>query len=492
MYLKTEADNLNYLLILKLIGFVLKTEATLMLLPMLISLVYSCGDFMYFAYTAVPLYIIGHCLNKIKPKKTAFRSREGFVTVSLSWIVLSICGAVPFYISGYFGSYIDCFFETVSGFTTTGSTILTDVEAVSKGLLFWRSFTHWIGGMGVLVFILAIMPNLDGSTVQLLKAESPGPSPGKFVPKIKETAKILYLIYFCMTIAQIVLLLISGLPFYDSVITAMGSAGTGGFSNMNLSIGAYNNVPAEVITTVFMLLFGVNFNMYYYILKKQVGLVKENEELRLYIVIVAASMLLIAFNIMPMNGGSFLKSLRSSSFQVATIVTTTGYSTTDFNLWPTFSKAILLCLMLVGACAGSTGGGIKMSRLLILVKAAKKEIGMIIHPRRIQTVKMEGSTLEDRILVNVLVFISVYMLIIFVAILCVSIDGYDIETTVTSVIATISNIGPGFSLVGPMGNFAMFSPFSKLVLSFCMLAGRLEIFPMLILFSPRVWGKKAL
>ncbi len=483
---------MNYLLVLKLIGFVLKTESALMLLPLIVSVILRSGDSMYFIYTIVPLYIIGHCLNKIKPQKTAFRSREGFVTVSLSWIVLSICGAIPFYISGYFPSYIDCFFETVSGFTTTGSTILTNVEAVSKGLLFWRSLTHWIGGMGVLVFILAIMPNLDGSTVQLLRAESPGPTPGKFVPRIKETAKILYMIYFCMTIVQTILLLISGLPLYDSLITAMGTAGTGGFSNMNLSIGAYNNVAAEVITTIFMLLFGVNFSIYYYILKKQVGLVKENEELKLYIFIVAASMLLIAVNIMPLNGGSFIQSIRQSTFQVATIVTTTGYSTADFDLWPTFSKAILMCLMLVGACAGSTGGGIKMSRLLILLKVAKREISAIIYPRRIQTVKMENNTLEDRTLVNVLVFISLYMFIIFAAVLLVSLDGFDLETTISSVIATISNIGPGFSLVGPMGNFAMFSPLSKLVLLFCMLAGRLEIFPMLVLFSPTIWKKKSL
>ncbi len=483
---------MNYLLILKLIGFVLKTESLLMLFPFVISLMYKSGDGMYFLYTLIPLYVMGHCLYSVKPKSSHFRSREGFVTVALSWIALSAFGAIPFFISGYFGSYINCFFEMVSGFTTTGSTILENVEAVPKGLLFWRSFSHWVGGMGILVFILAIMPNINASTVQLLRAESPGPTPGKFVPKIKESAKILYLIYFFMTIIQIILLLISGLSLYDSLITAMGSAGTGGFSNMNLSMGAYNNIPAEVITTIFMFLFGVNFNMYFYMLNKQFGLVKGNGELRLYTGIVLVSMVLIAFNIMPMYGNSFLAALRHSSFQVSTIITTTGYATTDFNLWPMFSKSILVCLMITGACAGSTGGGVKISRILILCKAAKIELGKIIHPRRVQAVKFEGSTLDDKILVNVLVFIALYFLIGFISFVVVSLDGYDFETTATAVITAISNVGPGLSLVGPTGNFNLFSGLSKLVLSFCMLAGRLEIFPILILFSPRVWGKKAL
>lgn len=484
--------SLNYLLVLKLIGFVLKTEAALMLLPLAVSFIYGAGDGIYFIYTAIPLFIIGHCLNSIKPKKNNFRAREGFVTVSLTWIVMSLFGALPFYMSGCFNSFIDCFFETVSGFTTTGSTILSNVEALSKGLLFWRSFTHWIGGMGVLVFVLAIMPNTGGSAIQLLRAESPGPSPGKFVPKIKETSKILYMIYFCMTAIQVVLLLISGLPLYDSLITAMGSAGTGGFSNMNLSIGAYGNAAAEMITAVFMLLFGVNFSMYYYILNRQFGLVKINEELKLYVTIVLSAIILIAANIMPLYGNSILQSFRYSIFQVASIVTTTGYSTADFHVWPMFSKAILMTLMVIGACAGSTGGGVKVSRLMILIKAARREIGMIIHPRRIQTVKADGETLDNGILVNVLVFLGLYAIIAFIATIIISIDGYDFETTATAVLAVLGNIGPGFSLVGPMGNFGIFSGFSKLVLSFCMLAGRLEIFPMLILFSPRVWRNRAI
>lgn len=483
---------MNFLLILKLIGVVLKTEAILMILPILISFLYASGDGIYFIYTAIPLFILGWALTKIKPSSSVFRSKEGFVTVSLSWIVMSLFGAIPFYISGYFNSFIDCFFETVSGFTTTGSTILADVEIVSRGLLFWRSFTHWIGGMGVLVFVLALMPNLNGSAVQLLRAESPGPAPGKMVPKIRESAKILYKIYFIMSIVQVILLLAVDLPLYDSLITTMGSAGTGGFSNLNLSVGGYNNVAAEVITTIFMLLFGVNFNVYFYMTTKQLGLVKGNEELKLYVFIALASMLLIAGNIMPMYGDSFLTALRYSSFQVSSIMTTTGYSTTDFHVWPMFSKAILMLLMIIGASAGSTGGGIKVSRLLILFKAIRREIGLIIHPRRVETVNLENETMDDRVLTNVLVFICAYALLALTATLLISVDGHDFETTFTAVLAALGNIGPGFSLVGPMGNFGIFSGFSKLVLSFCMLAGRLEIFPMLVLFSPRVWRKKAI
>lgn len=482
---------MNFLLVLKLVGAVLKIEAILMILPLIISFVYQSGDGIYFIYTAIPLFIAGYCLSKIRPKTTVFRSKEGFVTVSLSWITMSLFGAIPFYLSGYFDTFIDCFFETVSGFTTTGSTILPNVEIVPKGLLFWRSFTHWIGGMGVLVFVLALMPTLNGSAVQLLRAESPGPVPGKVVPKIRESAKILYKIYLIMSITQVILLLASGLPLYDSLITTMGSAGTGGFSNLNLSVGGYNNVAAEVITTIFMLLFGVNFNIYYYMTSKQLGLIKSNEELKLYLFIAFASMLLIAGNIMPMYGGSFIQALRYSSFQVSSIMTTTGFATTDFHLWPMFSKSILMLLMIIGASAGSTGGGIKVSRLLILFKAIRREIGLIIHPRRIQTVKLENEILDDRVLTSVLVFLSTYALIALAATFLVATDGYDFETTATAVLSALGNIGPGFSLVGPMGNFSVFTGFSKLVLSFCMLAGRLEIFPMLLLFSPSVWRKKA-
>lgn len=483
---------MNFLLILKVIGTVLRLEAVLMVLPLIVSVAYSAGDWMYFVYTMIPLFILGMCLSRIKPPRTEFRAKEGCVTVALSWIVMSIFGAIPFYISGYFPTFIDCFFETVSGFTTTGSTILTDVEAVPKGLIFWRSFTHWIGGMGVLVFVLAIMPNLNGSAIQLLRAESPGPTPGKVLPKIRDSSKLLYQIYFVMSVAQVILLLLTGLSLYDSLITMMGSAGTGGFSNMNLSVGGYNNIPAEVVTTIFMMLFGVNFNIYYFMVSKQFGLVKSNEEFKAYFLIAGASMLLIAFNIMPMYDNSFLQALRHSTFQVSTIMTTTGYSTTDFNLWPMFSKVILVLLMIVGASAGSTGGGIKVSRLLILFKAIRREIGLIIHPRRVQSVKLEGEVLGDRVLTNVLVFLATYALLALVSILLVSIDGYDFEATVTAVISALGNIGPALSIAGPMGNFSMFSGFSKLVLSFCMLAGRLEIFPMFLLFSPRVWRKKAL
>jgi trk system potassium uptake protein TrkH len=479
----------NFKLVFRVIGFVLRCEAGLLTLPAVISAIYQEWD-MVLLFTGVILFALlcSQLLLFRRPETTHLQVREGFFAVAMTWIVLACVGALPFYFSGYFSSYMDCVFEAMSGFTTTGSTILTEIESLPRGILFWRSFTHWIGGMGILVFVLGIIPNMDPSSVQLMKAESPGPTPGKLVPKLKDTARILYSIYFVMTVIQILLLCAVGMPLYDSVIHAMGSAGTGGFSNMNLSVGAYNNVPAEVIITIFMLLFGVNFNIYYMILRKQWTGVWKSEELRWYFIIVAAAMVIITVNITPIYS-SVAEALRYASFQVSSIITTTGYGTTDFNLWPTLSKNILVVLMVIGACAGSTGGGIKVSRLIILCKTLKKEISRVLHPNLVKSVKMEGKTISDEIVRNTLVFFFVYFLIIIVSILLVSLDGYDIVTSATSVFATIGNIGPGLGLVGPMGNFSMFSGFSKLILTFCMLAGRLEIFPVLIVLSPRVWRK---
>ena len=478
---------MNFQLVVRIIGFVLRCEAGLLVIPMAVSALYGEWDMVgVFAGVIAFAVICSQFLLIKKPENSHMRAREGFFAVAMTWVVLACVGALPFYFSGYFHGYIDCVFEAMSGFTTTGSTILTEIESLPRGLLFWRSFTHWVGGMGVLVFMLGLMPNMDPSSVQLMKAESPGPSPGKLVPKLKDTAQILYAIYFAMTLIEVILLCMAGMPLYDSVIHAMGTAGTGGFSNMNLSVGAYNSVSADVIITIFMLLFGVNFNLYYMILRRQWSGVWENEELKMYLGIVGVSILVIAVNIFPMYG-SVGQSLRYSSFQVATIITTTGYATADFNLWPTLSKNILVLLMVIGACAGSTGGGIKVSRFLILLKTIKKEVSRILHPNLIKSVKMEKRTVPDAVVRNVLVFFFAYMTIMAVSILLVSLDGYDLVTTVTSVFATMGNIGPGLELVGPVGNFAMFSGFSKIVLTFCMLAGRLEIFPVLIIFSPMVW-----
>lgn len=484
---------MNFQIVFRVIGYVLRCEAGLLALPMVVAALYQ-------EWTVVPVFLLSIAaalmisqllLILCRPKSTYMRPMEGFFAVAGTWLALAAVGALPFFFSGYFGNYVNCLFEAMSGFTTTGSTILTDVEVIPRGLLFWRSLLHWVGGMGILVFVLGLMPNMDPSSVQLMKAESPGPMPGKLVPKLKDTSRILYAIYLVMTLVQIVLLCIVGMPLFDSVIHALGSAGTGGFSCMNLSVGAYNNVAAEVIITVFVLLFGVNFNLYYLILRKQWTGIWENEELKLYFGIVIGATALITLNTMSsVYGGSFWEALRHASFQVGTIITTTGYGTADSTQWPLFSQMILLGLMVVGACAGSTGGGIKVSRLLILCKTIKKEISRILHPNLIKSIKTEGRSVPNSVVRNVLVFFFVYTMIIGISILLISLDGYDFTTTTTAVFATINNIGPGLGQVGPLGNYSIFSDFSKLVMTFCMWAGRLEIFPVLIMFSPSIWRRE--
>ena len=435
---------------------------------------------------AIPIALI---LIKIKGKKNEIYAKEGFLTVGLAWIVISFFGALPFVFSGAIPSLVDAFFETSSGFTTTGASILTEIQSLPKGILFWRSFTHWVGGMGFLIFILALMPTFSGNTIHLLKAESPGPTPGKIVPKIKQTAKILYAIYFVLTLIETIFLKSAGLSWYDSIIHALGTAGTGGFSNMNASVAAFNNPAVEWIITIFMLLFGVNFVLYFQLIRGNVKAFFKSEELKWYLIAVFASIIIIAVNIIPFNHGDVTKSIRDSAFQVSSIVTTTGYATVNFNLWPTLSKVILIMLMFMGAMAGSTGGGIKTIRIVIIFKAIRREIDKILHPRRVKSVKIDGNVVEEETISGVFLFIFAYIIISLIAIFIVSFDNFDVTTTVTSVIATLSNIGPGLEMVGPAGNFSAFSDLSKLVLSFCMLAGRLEIYPMLILFSPSLWKK---
>lgn len=480
---------MNYNVVLKVIGHVLKYELILLIIPMLIALYYGDGDAKAFLITIVTMAPIALFLSNIKAKKNDIYAKEGFLTVGLSWLAISIVGAIPFVLSGSIPSFIDAFFETVSGFTTTGASILTEIESLPKGILFWRSFTHWIGGMGFLIFILALIPSLGSNTIHLLKAESPGPNPGKIVPKIKETAKILYIIYFVLTVIQTILLMFAGLSLYDAAIHALGTAGTGGFSNMNTSVAAFNNPAVEWIITVFMLLFGVNFALYFQIIRGNIKSVFKSEELKYYLLMVFVSIAFITINILGFNGGNVGESIRQSSFQVASIITTTGYATVDFNLWPTLSKMILVMIMFVGAMAGSTGGGIKTIRIVIMFKAIRREINKILHPKRIKSVKIDGKVIEEETISGVFLFIGAYIVISLIATLVVSLDGFDMITTSTSVIATMSNIGPGFELVGATGNFAAFSPLSKIVLSFCMLAGRLEIYPMLIMFSSSIWRK---
>ncbi|MDU1338781.1 MAG: TrkH family potassium uptake protein [Clostridium butyricum] len=480
---------MNYKAVLSILGNVVKYMVALLFVPLLIALYYGEGDAKSFLLTILIGAPIGFILSNIKAEKKAIYAKEGFLIVGFAWIIISAIGALPFVISGAIPSFIDAFFETVSGFTTTGATILTAIEGLPKGILFWRSFTHWIGGMGFLIFMLALIPSLGSNSIHLLKAESPGPSPGKIVPKIKETAKILYLIYFALTLIEGILLMCAGMNLYDAVIHALGTAGTGGFSNMNASIAAFNSPAIEWIITIFMLIFGINFALYFQILKGNFKGFFKNEELRYYLLIIVSAFILITVNIISLNGGDIILSIRQSAFQVSSIVTSTGFATVDFNFWPTLSKLIIVMLMFVGAMAGSTGGGIKTVRIVIMLKAIKREINKIIHPKRVNSVKIDGKTVDEDIIHGVFLFIGAYIIISLIAIFIISFDNFDVVTTVTSVITTMSNIGPGLEVVGPAGNFAAFSPLSKLVLSFCMLAGRLEIYPMLIMFSPSIWRK---
>ncbi|MGG7214723.1 TrkH family potassium uptake protein [Clostridium nigeriense] len=480
---------MNYKVILRFIGNVLLYELLLMIIPFSLALYYGDGDANAFLFTIILMLPIALVLRRIKVRDKEMYAKEGAFTVGLSWIVISIFGALPFVISGAIPSFVDSFFETVSGFTTTGATLLSEIESLPRGILFWRSFTHWIGGMGFLIFILALVPSLGSNTIYLLKAESPGPNPSKIVPKISETAKILYIIYFILTIVQTILLMLAGLSFYDAIIHALGTAGTGGFSNMNTSVAAFNNPAVEWIITIFMLLFGVNFALYFQILKGSFKNFFNSEELRYYLLMIGVSIVFITINILSLNDGKIGDSIRQSSFQVVSIITTTGYATIDFNLWPTLSKVIILILMMSGAMAGSTSGGIKTTRIVIMLKAIRRGIDKVLHPKRIQSVKMDGKVVDEETISGVFLFLGAYSVMTIIGTIIVSFDGFDLITTSTAVLTSISNIGPGFEMVGPTGNFSGFSPLSKIVLSFCMLAGRLEIYPMLIMFSKSMWKR---
>ena len=419
---------------------------------------------------------------------SAFYAKEGLVCVGISWVVLSLVGCLPFYISREIPVYIDAFFEIVSGFTTTGSSILPNVEALSGSLLYWRSFSHWLGGMGVLVFLLAFTGEQGkGFTMHLLRAESPGPSVGKLVPKMRKTASILYLIYIGLTVLNIIFLLLGNMPLFDAVCTAFGTAGTGGFGIKNDSMAGYSPYLQNV-TTVFMALFGINFSCYYLILLGQVRNVFKDEELRLYLGIIFGSILLIVLNLRGFYD-TLGETIRHAAFTVSTIITTTGFATTDFDLWPAFSKAIIMLLMIVGACAGSTGGGLKVARLLLLWKSLRRNIGQVLKPRKVQVVRNNGAVVDEKILDNANAYLAAYVVIIFVSYLLVSLDNFSVGTNFTAVLACFNNIGPGLEAVGPTCNYSAYSTLSKLVLSFDMLAGRLEIFPMLVLFSRSTWRR---
>ncbi|MBQ2985145.1 MAG: TrkH family potassium uptake protein [Clostridia bacterium] len=479
---------MNYRMIARITGYAMLMEAALMLPSIGIALFHG-ESVLGFCAAIGCLVSIGLAALSRKPERHDIYAREGFVTVSLCWIVLSIFGAMPFYLEGITPTFVDALFETVSGFTTTGASVLSAVEGLPYGILFWRSFTHWIGGMGVLVFMMAVLPMADNRNMHIMRAEVPGPVVGKLVPRAKDTALILYGIYIALTLIETVLLLMGGMPLFDAFVHAVGTAGTGGFSIKNSSIAYYDSAYIDIVISVFMLLFSINFNLYFFILLGNIRSVIKNEELRWFLCIVGASVLAIALNINHLYG-SFGEAVRYALFQVGTVVSTTGYATADFNLWPEFSRALMVGLMLMGACAGSTGGGIKVSRIMILAKSATCEIRRMMHPRSVNLVKLEGKSVSDEVVHNTLIFFVMYMFFIVVSTVIVALlDQASFTTSLTSVIACISNIGPGLEAVGATGNYGFYSAASKLILSLNMLIGRLEIFPMIMLFSANTWKR---
>ncbi len=483
---------MNHRMILRLICYILRVEAVCLLPAAAISCYKQEWNALFGICAAVVLAAVLSLITFLRPPRTKeIGAQEGFISVALCWIVISLTGALPFFFSGAIPNFIDCIFETVSGFTTTGASILADVEALPMGLLYWRSFTHWLGGMGVLVFLLAVVPMGKGknSLLHVMRAESPGPQVDKLVPRLQNSAKILYAIYITLTCFQVVLLLLGGMSLFDSLCTAFGTAGTGGFGVKNDSMAGYSPY-LQTVCTVFMALFGLNFSVFYLLLLRQFKRVLHNQELWLYLGVMLASIALITWNILPMFDGGVLEALHHAAFQVSSIMTTTGFSTVDFNLWPAFSKMLLVALMIFGACAGSTGGGIKASRVLLMFKASRRSIKRMLMPRSVSVVHMDDQLVSEDVIQNTYSYIAVYALTAVVSMLLISVDECSVETNISAVLACLNNIGPGLDLVGPMSNYSHFSGFSKLILSFNMLAGRLELFPVLMLFVPAAWKKR--
>lgn len=476
---------MNNSVIRYILGCVLKIESILFLFPCLTAVIYKEIEGFCYLFSAIVCSVLGMLLTFKKPASFVFYLKEGSIATALSWIIISIFGAIPFCLTGEIPSFTDALFETISGFTTTGASILNDVETLSKCSLFWRSFTHWIGGMGVLVFLLAIIPLSGGSQFNLMRAESPGPSVGKLVPKIRTTARLLYIIYFGLTLIQIIFMLAGGLNLFDTLTVTFGTAGTGGFGVKNSSIGGYSPYIQWVVA-IFMFLFGINFNVYYLFLYRKWKKALAMEEVRTYFIIVIISTLIIFFDISDIIRPK-ADTLRHAFFQVSTLMTSTGFSTTDYDLWPQASRTVLIMVMFIGACAGSTGGGIKVSRIIILFKTIKKELASYIHPKSILKIKIDGKPVEHDVVRATNVYFVTFIVIFSLSIFAISFDGKDLVTNFTAVLATINNMGPGFAQVGPAQNFSSFSAFSKFVLMFDMLAGRLELFPILLLFHPSIW-----
>lgn len=476
---------MNSSMIRYILGNIIKLEGLFLLLPCVISLIYQEKEGCVYVCVAAFCVLLGGVLSHKKPQDTVFYLKEGCVATSLSWMVLSFFGAIPFLLTGEIASFTDAMFETMSGFTTTGASILSDVEALSHTSLFWRCFTNWIGGMGVLVFLLAVIPMGGGSHMNLMRAESPGPSVGKLVPKMRYTARILYLIYLVLTVIQNIVLLIAGMPWFDALCTSIATAGTGGFGIVNSSIAGYS-VAVQWITTVFMILFAINFNAYYMIVFGEWKKVWKMEEVRVFLLIILVAAAVITIDIAGMCENVF-DAVTQAAFQVATIISSTGFATADFDCWPALSKTILVALMFVGACAGSTGGGMKVSRFVLQAKAIRNELHSYLHPKSVRQITMDGKQVEPGVLRSLNVYMVTFFALFLASVLLISLDGKDAETTFTAVATTMNNIGPGLSGVGPTQNFGHFSDLSKWVFIFDMLAGRLELFPLLILFYPGIW-----
>lgn len=480
---------MNKRMTLHIIGKMLGVEGLLLMIPMFVSVIYKEIYAVHFLETSILLFVIYFLIGRKAPKNSQITAREGMVIVASAWIFWSAFGALPFFLSGSIPHYIDAFFETVSGFTTTGSTILEEIESLPRGILFWRSLTHWVGGMGVLVFVMSIAKMDNKNSMHLMRAEVPGPEADKLVPKAQGTARWLYGMYMALTLTETAFLMFGGMSLYDALTHSFSTAGTGGFSTYNASIAAFDSVYIDGVITVFMILFGVNFNLYFFMLMGDFVSVIKNEELRAYFGIIATAIVILVANTTAYYG-SIAKAFRYVSFTVGSVITTTGFITADFNLWPMLSKAILLMLMMIGASAGSTGGGMKVARFLILIKSIGCELKQMLHPKEIILVKVDGKKVKDETKRSVYVYFISYVMLLVASVLIVSLNNFDFETTFTSVLTTMNNIGPGLNLVGPVENFAKFTDLSKIVLSIDMLAGRLEIFPFLMLFSPTLWTKK--
>lgn len=479
---------MNTKMITYILGRMLGVEALVLLVPALVAGIYG-ESVSPFLITGAGLMLLAVLTGRKKPQNSTIYGKEGFIIIACAWILWSVFGAIPFCISGTIPSYVDALFETVSGFTTTGSTILMDIASMPKGMNFWRCLTHWIGGMGVLVFVMVIVSLEDKNSMHLIRAEVPGPEKDKLVPQARKSARILYGMYFGLTLAEVIFLKFGGMDWYDSIIHSFSTAGTGGFNNRNNSVAFYDSAYIDGVITTFMILFGINFNMYYFLLLKKVKDVFKNEEVRVYLGIIAAATLMIATNILHIYEEP-LKAFRYAVFQVASVITTTGFATADFNLWPEFSKCILLALMVVGACAGSTGGGMKVSRVMILLKSIKRDLKQIVHPKSVNVVKINNKKIGEETVHDAFIYLIAYVMIIILSVLLISLNNFDFATTFSGVLTTINNIGPGIAAVGPVENFAAFSPLSKIVFCLDMLIGRLEIFPFLVLFSPDLWRKK--